>query len=87
MNIQTPYNEIFIIEIMTKIDSYKHKERYEMWKELIDRVGLVEGVSRKNSDLIIKYTFDMEIGINISNVGAKGSRSYTRLNNLKQRRF
>jgi hypothetical protein len=68
-----------------KIDPYKHKEKYESWKEKIDEVGCIEGISRKNSDLILRYIFDMEVGINISSKSAKGSRSYIRLNNLKQR--
>ncbi|MBT7102467.1 tyrosine-type recombinase/integrase [archaeon] len=70
---------------MTKIDPYKHKERYEAWKERIDRVGFIEDISKINSKIILNYIFDMEIGINVSRVSVKGSRSYTRLNNIKQR--
>lgn len=66
-----------------KIDPYKHKERYLKWKESLN--GQIEGVSKENSDLILDYIFDMEQGINISSVSKKGSRSYIRLNNLKQR--
>lgn len=68
-----------------KIDPYKHKERYEKWKEKIDEIGYIEGISKKNSELTLKYIFDMEVGINISQKSQKGSRSYIRLNNLKQR--
>jgi len=68
-----------------KRDPYKHKEKYEAWKERIDEIGYIEGISRENSDLIIKYVFDMELGMNVSRKSAKGSRSYVRLNNLKQR--
>jgi hypothetical protein len=70
---------------MTKIDPYKHKERYETWKEKIDKTGFIEGISKTNSKIILEYIFNMEIGINVSRVSVKGSRSYTRLNNLKQR--
>lgn len=70
---------------MTKIDPYKHKERYNAWKEKIKKNPFIEGISKKNSELIIKYVLDMEIGLNVSVMSAKGSRTPTRLNNLKQR--
>ena len=70
---------------MEKIDPYKHKETYINWKEKIDKMGYIEGISRENSDLIIRYIFDMELGINISSRSSKGSRGYCRLNSLKQR--
>jgi len=68
-----------------KRDPYKHQEKYLLWKERIDEVGYIEGITQKNSDLILKYIFDMELGMNVSRKSAKGSRSYIRLNNLKQR--
>ncbi len=68
-----------------KIDPYKHKEKYHAWKEKIAKVGYIESVSKINSDLILKYVSDMELGINISNQSVKGSRSYIRLNSIKQR--
>jgi integrase len=68
-----------------KRDPYKHQEKYLAWKERIDEVGHIEEISKKNSDLILKYIFDMELGMNVSRKSAKGSRSYIRLNNLKQR--
>lgn len=45
-----------------KRDPYKHQEKYQAWKERIDEIGYIEGVSRKNSELILKYIFDMELG-------------------------
>jgi hypothetical protein len=51
----------------------------------VDKIGYIEGISRENSDLILRYIFDMELGMNVSRKSAKGSRSYIRLNNLKQR--
>jgi integrase len=66
-----------------RIDPYKHKERYLKWKE--SAKGKISGVSNKNSELIWNYLIDMEHGINVSNGSRKGSRSYNRLNNLKQR--
>ena len=85
MNIQTPFNEIFVIKIMTKIDLYKNEQRYKSWKEKINEISYIEGISKTNSNLIIRYIFDMELEINVSNVSVKGSRGYSKLNNLKQR--
>jgi len=66
-----------------KIDPYKHKEKYLKWKETINNG--IPGISQVSSSLILKYLSDMEKGINISSLSVKGSRSYPRLNNLKQR--
>ena len=68
-----------------KLDPYNHKKRYLRWKEEIKEDGCVEGISKVNSDLTIKYVYDMEIGINVSAKSVKGPRSFIRLNNLKQR--
>lgn len=67
-----------------KRDIYGHEERYKKWKEEAVKLG-VEGLTKKNSDLLIQYVSDMEIGVNISNKNKKGPRSYPRLNNLRQR--
>ncbi|MFH1503217.1 MAG: hypothetical protein ABIE36_01005, partial [Candidatus Diapherotrites archaeon] len=66
-----------------KIDPYKHKERYLSWKASIN--GRISGLSEKNSKIIFEYILDMENGLNVASVSKKGARSYTRLNNLKQR--
>jgi hypothetical protein len=66
-----------------KIDPYKHKERYLAWKEKIGN-GIPE-ITKENSDLIIQYITDMEKGINIASESTKGSRSYIRLNTLKDK--
>ncbi|MFH1237954.1 MAG: hypothetical protein ABIH79_01015 [archaeon] len=68
-----------------KLDPYKHKEKYMKWKEEAERMGCIEGISKANSDLTLKYVFDMEIGLNVSVKSVKGPRSFIRLNNLKQR--
>lgn len=65
-----------------KIDTYKHKARYENWKARVKKEGIKE-LSKKNSDILLRYIFDMEKGININ--GSKGCRSPARLNNLRQR--
>jgi integrase len=66
-----------------RIDPYKHKERYLKWKDSLD--GGIRGISKKNSYLILNYLLDMEHGLNVASGSRKGSRSYVRLNNLKQR--
>ncbi|MCD4771659.1 site-specific integrase [archaeon] len=66
-----------------KVDPYKHKERYLSWKESV-KDG-IPNLSKENSDIILDYIFDMEHGLNISGKNKKGSRSYTRLNSLRQR--
>jgi len=66
-----------------KVDPYKHKERYLSWKESVKN-GIPE-LSEENSKIILDYIFDMEHGLNISGKNKKGSRSYTRLNSLRQR--
>lgn len=67
-----------------KLDPYKHKERYEKWKEKIKKDKYIPGISKVNSELIVQYILDMEIGINIAPGSAKGGRSHIRLNRIKQ---
>jgi len=66
-----------------KIDPYKNKERYLAWKEK-NQSGIPE-ISKENSDLTLRFLNDMESGLNICSTSKKGSRSYIRLNVLKQR--
>lgn len=66
-----------------KVDPYKHKLRYLSWKKSLN--GAIPGISAMNSKIILEYLFDMEHGLNVASVSKKGSRSYPRLNNLKQR--
>jgi len=68
---------------MAKIDPYKHKERYLKWKKEVKKG--IPGISKYDSDLILRYLDDMEMGINVANLSKKGSRSYVRLNTLKIR--
>lgn len=64
-----------------KIDPYKHKNKYLAWKE--KNRDLIIGLTKESSDKILRYLGDMERGVNIANGSAKGSRSYSRLNNLR----
>lgn len=66
-----------------KRDPYKQKEGYLKWKEKT-KSGIPD-ISRANSELIIQYVSDMEVGINISRSNKKGARSYVRLNVLRIR--
>ena len=66
-----------------KIDPYKHKERYLKWKEKV-KSGIPR-LNKENSGLVLNYLEDMEKGVNISSTNVKGSRSYIRLNSLKER--
>ena len=68
---------------MEKIDPYKHKETYEAWKEKV-KEGIPD-INKINSDTILQYLLDMEMGINVASDNKKGSRSYSRLNSLKLR--
>jgi len=43
-----------------KIDPYKHKERYLNWKEKVNERG-IPGISKANSDLILRYLYDMAL--------------------------
>ncbi len=66
-----------------KIDPYNHKIKYCNWKEK-SKNGISE-IGKENSDIILQYLGDMEKGINIAQSSVKGSRSYIRLNSLKDR--
>ncbi len=70
---------------MTKIDPYNHKESWIRWKTKVRELGGIPGTSRANSDIILQYLEDMEVGINTSMKSKKGARSFIRLNTLKQR--
>ncbi len=68
---------------MEKIDPHKSKEKYLSWKTKTELA--IPEISKENSDLIKEYLRDMENGINIASSSKKGSRSYSRLNTLRQR--
>lgn len=70
---------------MAKFDPYNPKEKYENWREEIH--SRISGSSEINSNLILDYLDDMEQGVNIAKGTKKGTRSYIRLNVLRQRMF
>ncbi len=66
-----------------KIDPHGHKERYLGWKERTKN-GIPE-ISKENSDIILKFIYQMELGLNVSIKSKKGARSYIRLNTLRDK--
>jgi len=68
-----------------KVDPYKHKESWIRWKDKVRELDGIPDQTRQNSEIILKYLYDMEFGINTSLGSQKGARSFTRLNNLRQR--
>ena len=66
-----------------RVDPYKIKEKYLNWKRKTES-GIPE-LTKFNSDLIKQYLYDMENGMNVSSATRRGSRSYVRLNCLRQR--
>lgn len=66
-----------------KIDPYKHKERYLAWKNASENG--IKGLSKENSDILLLYLKDMEMGLNVASKSVKGGRGHNRLNTLKDR--
>lgn len=66
-----------------KIDPYKHQQKYTHWKSKIS--GKIPEVTQENSDLLLKFLNDMEIGVNVAKGSKKGSRSFIRLNTLRSK--
>ncbi len=69
-----------------KIDPYNHRKRYFQWKGEVLTTGIPE-ITKTNSDIILNFVFDMELGLNVSARSSKGARSHIHLNNLRQRMF
>lgn len=67
-----------------KRDIWGHEKRYLKWKEEYMHLG-IDGLTKNNSDILVEFILDMEVGVNVSNKNVKGGRSYPRLNNLRQR--
>jgi integrase len=66
------------------IDPYNHRERYLKWKGIALKQGIKE-ISKPNSEKIINFIFDLEVGLNVSGSSAKGGRSAIHLNGIRQR--
>lgn len=57
---------------------------YHNWKEYSLKFG-IDRISKKSSDWIMKYLFDLEEGKNLNRGARKGARSYTRLNSYRHK--
>lgn len=70
----------------TKRDPYYHKER---WENFLKRVkkngGKIKGISEHNSNIIMTYLRDMELGMNIDKTARRGGRSPNRLNTIHEK--
>lgn len=66
-----------------KIDPYKSERRYLEWKE--NHSDSINGISQINSDILLRFLSDMEIGINVSKTTKKGARSFVRLLTLRDK--
>jgi integrase len=69
----------------TKIDPYNHQGSWTRWKDKVRELGAIPDISRQNSDILLRYFNDMELGINTAMSAKKGSRSYIRLTTIKTR--
>jgi len=67
-----------------KLDVHGHEQRYKRWKEYVLKEG-EDRLSKKNSETLLAFIFDMEVGANVSRKAKKGGRSFPRLNNIRQR--
>ncbi|MBT7101950.1 site-specific integrase [archaeon] len=68
-----------------KIDPYNHEGSLTRWKDKVRELGGIPDISRQNSEIILKYMSDMELGINTSLSSKKGARSFVRINTIRQR--
>ncbi len=82
MAVQVAYKKQSICNAM-KRDPYKHKERWLEWKEETKK-GIPE-ISKANSDLILAYLSDMEMGRNRGKGSIKGGRAPNRLNDIRSK--
>lgn len=71
------------MNIIMKIDPYNHEGKYRNWQKKVKNG--ISGISKKNSDLLLRYIHDMEYGLNVSIRTAKGGRSFIRLNTLREK--
>jgi len=65
---------------MIKRDPYNHEEKWNSWIKKNDNG--IHGISKRNSDIILEFLKDMEVGKNVSPFSRKGERSYIRLTTL-----
>lgn len=66
-----------------KVDPYRYEERYKAWRKKAEKG--ISGVTKANSEIILRYLDDMHIGANIAQKSVKGARSYCRLEGLRDK--
>lgn len=66
-----------------KIDPYNNEIKYLKWKEKT-KTGIPK-LNGYNSDIMLAYLNDMEIGINVGRGSKKGARSFIRLKSLRDK--
>jgi hypothetical protein len=74
----------FCLQTNMKRDPYKNQERYISWKKKVEEKGIPE-ISKVNSDLILAYIRDMEVGRNITLGTKKEPRGFNRLISVRTR--
>lgn len=65
-----------------KIDPYKHEAKYRQWKQ---RGAPIPRILESDANLIRRFLFDLELGLNVSRASKRGPRSFHRLNTLRVR--
>ena len=66
---------------MLKRDPYNHEVRWQKWKQ--ENLAGIKDITKYNSDLILKFLSDIELGKNTSPAAKRGERSVVRLNTLR----
>lgn len=84
VSIHFPYKMVLVRNTMTKIDPHNSKKNYDTWKCGVTKNGIPD-ITKLNSDILLKYLDDMELGLNVNRKGKKGSRSYPRLNSIRSK--
>jgi len=62
------------------IDPLRKQQLYDNWKK--KTANGIEGITKANSDLILQFIHEMDLGINVSKLAKPGKRSASRLNAL-----
>lgn len=73
------------MEGVMKRDPYNRKEGWIRWKQVVRENGGIPNLSKENSDIILQYLTDMELGLNTAVGSKKGARSFPNLMALKTR--
>ena len=58
--------------MIEKLDPHKNKEKYLKWKENAEKSSL--DIGRENSEVVIQYLQDMEIGLNVGIAAKKRAK-------------